>query len=156
MADLTYVALATGFAYPAVILDAWSRRVIGYVIGRGLCARHAVPALERAVAPRRLLPGCMTATRVLTLFQCSRASPKEVYPSILRNDLIALAAIVAPGSSSRVAPLGDTAPKAGAAKMMPTDSLGVRSGAWRRLRAFGIASTSRANRHGAVAAWEAP
>jgi putative transposase len=59
VADLTYVAIATGFVYLAVILDAWSRRVIGYAIGRSLDARHAVAALERAVALRQPLPGCV-------------------------------------------------------------------------------------------------
>jgi putative transposase len=59
VADLTYVAIATGFVYVAIILDAWSRRVVGYAIGRSLDARHAVAALERAVALRRPLPGCV-------------------------------------------------------------------------------------------------
>ena len=62
VADLTYVAIATGFVYVAVILDAWSRRVVGYAIGRSLDARHAVAALERAVALRRPLPGCVFHT----------------------------------------------------------------------------------------------
>lgn len=62
VADLTYVAIATGFVYVAVILDAWSRRVVGYAIGRTLDARHAVAALERAVALRRPLPGCIFHT----------------------------------------------------------------------------------------------
>ena len=30
VADLTYIAVATGFVYLAAILDAWSRRVVGY------------------------------------------------------------------------------------------------------------------------------
>ena len=34
VADLTYVAIAAGFAYVAVIMDAWSRRVVGYAISR--------------------------------------------------------------------------------------------------------------------------
>jgi putative transposase len=59
VADLTYVAIATGFVYLAVVLDAWSRRVVGYAIGRSLDARHAVAALERAVALRKPLPGCV-------------------------------------------------------------------------------------------------
>lgn len=59
VADLTYVAIATGFVYVAVILDAWSRRAVGYAIGQTLDARHAVAALERAVALRRPLPGCV-------------------------------------------------------------------------------------------------
>ena len=63
VADLTYVAIATGFVYVAVILDAWSRRAVGYAIGRSLDARHAVAALERAVALRRPLPAaCSIAT----------------------------------------------------------------------------------------------
>ena len=62
VADLTYVAIATGFVYVAVILDAWSRRVVGHAIGRSLDARHAVAALERAVSLRRPLPGCVVHT----------------------------------------------------------------------------------------------
>ena len=46
VADITYVAIATGFVYVAVILDAWSRRVVGYAIGRSIDARLAVAALE--------------------------------------------------------------------------------------------------------------
>ena len=34
VADLTYIAIATGFVYLAAILDAWSRRVVGYAISR--------------------------------------------------------------------------------------------------------------------------
>jgi len=62
VADLTYVAIAAGFVYVAVILDAWSRRAVGYAIGRTLDARHAVAALERAIALRRPLPGCVFHT----------------------------------------------------------------------------------------------
>ena len=29
VADITYIAIASGFVYMAVILDAWSRRVVG-------------------------------------------------------------------------------------------------------------------------------
>jgi putative transposase len=62
VADLTYVAIATGFVYLAVILDAWSRRAVGYAIGRSLDARHAVAALDRAISLRRPLPGCVFHT----------------------------------------------------------------------------------------------
>ena len=41
-ADLTYIAVTAGFVYVAVILDAWSRRVIGYAISRG--AVRATPS----------------------------------------------------------------------------------------------------------------
>ena len=41
MADITYVAIATGLAYMAAILDGWSRRVIGYAISRSIDQGHA-------------------------------------------------------------------------------------------------------------------
>ena len=59
VADLTYVAIPSGFAYVAVILDAWSRRVVGYAIGRSIDARPALAALRAAIASRRPPPGCV-------------------------------------------------------------------------------------------------
>jgi len=59
VADITYVAIATGFVYLAVVLDAWSRRVIGYALGRRIDVRLTVAALARAIALRRPLPGCL-------------------------------------------------------------------------------------------------
>jgi putative transposase len=59
VADITYVAIATGFVYLAVVLDAWSRRVIGYALGRRIDARLTLAALARALALRRPLPGCV-------------------------------------------------------------------------------------------------
>ena len=57
--DITYVAIAQGFVYLTVVLDAWSRRVVGHALARNLEARHSVAALERAIALRRPLPGCV-------------------------------------------------------------------------------------------------
>ena len=54
-----YIAIATGFVYLAAILDAWSRRVVGYAIGKRIDARLALAALRAAVAARRPLPGCI-------------------------------------------------------------------------------------------------
>ncbi|MDK3075746.1 DDE-type integrase/transposase/recombinase [Sedimentitalea sp. JM2-8] len=62
MADLTYVTISGGFAYVALILDAWSRRVVGYAIGRKIDARLAVQALRHAIALRQPLPGCVFHT----------------------------------------------------------------------------------------------
>ena len=45
VADITYVAIATGFVYLAVILDAWSRLVVGYALDRKIDARLATDAL---------------------------------------------------------------------------------------------------------------
>src|SRR5215510_14600826 len=44
VADITYIAIATGFVYLAAILDAWSRRVVGYAIGKRVDARLALAA----------------------------------------------------------------------------------------------------------------
>ena len=59
VADITYIAIATGFVYLAAILDAWSRRVVGYAIGKRIDARLALAALRAAIAARRPLPGCI-------------------------------------------------------------------------------------------------
>jgi len=59
VADLTYVAIAVGFVYVAVILDAWSRRVVGYAISRRIDTRLTLAALRAAVEARRPVPGCI-------------------------------------------------------------------------------------------------
>lgn len=59
VADLTYVAISGSFAYVAIILEAWSRRVIGYAIGRSIDARLALAALKVAITRRRPQPGCI-------------------------------------------------------------------------------------------------
>ena len=59
VADLSYVAIAVGFVYAAVILDAWSRRVVGYAISRRIDTRLALAALRAAVEARRPLAGCI-------------------------------------------------------------------------------------------------
>jgi putative transposase len=57
--DITYISIAAGFVYLAVILDAWSRRVIGYAIGRQIDTRLALAALQAAIETRRPPPGCI-------------------------------------------------------------------------------------------------
>ena len=59
MADLTYVAVAVGFVYVAVIMDAWSRRIVGYAMSRRIDARLTLAALEAAIALRQPPPGCV-------------------------------------------------------------------------------------------------
>lgn len=58
-ADITYIAIAAGFVYLAVILDAWSRRVIGYALSRSIDARLTVAALKVAIACRQPPEGCV-------------------------------------------------------------------------------------------------
>jgi len=57
IADLTYIRLNREFVYLAVILDKWSRRVVGWALDRTLAARLAVTALQRAIAARQPKPG---------------------------------------------------------------------------------------------------
>ena len=59
LVDITYVAVRGGFAYVAIVLDAWSRRVVGYAIGRSIDVRLTLGALRAALACRRPPPGCI-------------------------------------------------------------------------------------------------
>lgn len=59
VADITYVAIAASFVYVAVILDAWSRRVVGYAIGRSIDVRLTLAALRSALERRRPPIGCV-------------------------------------------------------------------------------------------------
>ncbi len=59
VADLTYVAIPGGFVYLAAILDAWSRKVVGYAISRSMDARIAVAALKAAIRNRTPPKGCI-------------------------------------------------------------------------------------------------
>jgi putative transposase len=59
VADITYIAIATGFVYLAAILDAWSRRVVGYAIGKQIDAGLTLAALRAAIAARRPPRGCI-------------------------------------------------------------------------------------------------
>lgn len=57
VADITYIRLCLEFVYLAVILDAYSRRVIGWSLGRTLEAELALAALSMAIAQGRVAPG---------------------------------------------------------------------------------------------------
>jgi putative transposase len=52
VADITYVRLAEAFVYLAVVLDAFSRKVIGWAIDNHIEARLATKALDTALASR--------------------------------------------------------------------------------------------------------
>jgi len=57
VADITYIRLRSEFVYLAVVLDAYSRRVVGWALGRTLQAELALTALRMAVAERRPAAG---------------------------------------------------------------------------------------------------
>jgi putative transposase len=57
VADITYIRLRMEFVYLAVVLDAFSRRVVGWALGRTLEAELVVAALRTALVERRPPPG---------------------------------------------------------------------------------------------------
>ena len=59
VADITYVRLAEEFAFLAVVLDAFSRRVVGWALATHLQASLAIDALDMALAARRPAPGSL-------------------------------------------------------------------------------------------------
>jgi putative transposase len=79
VADITYVAITTNFVYLAVILDAWSRRVVGYAISRSIDARLTAAALKTAINARNPPRGC--------IHHSDRGSQyaSETYRTILRE-----------------------------------------------------------------------
>ena len=56
-ADITYVRLPHDFAYLAVILDAYSRLVVGWALSRHINAALTLEALQMALATRTIAPG---------------------------------------------------------------------------------------------------
>jgi putative transposase len=57
VADITYVRLRETFLYLAMVMDAYSRRVVGWELGQDLRAELALGALNRALADRAIEPG---------------------------------------------------------------------------------------------------
>lgn len=62
VADFTYIRVSTGFCFLAVILDACSRKVVGYALSQRLDAPLALAALRAAVANRAPPMGCIHHT----------------------------------------------------------------------------------------------
>lgn len=57
VADITYIRLPTTFAYLACVLDAWSRRCVGWQLSRAIDTTLTLAALDRALLTRRPAPG---------------------------------------------------------------------------------------------------
>jgi len=57
LSDITYIRIRTGFVYLAAILDAYSRKVIGYAISGSLDTSLTLEALKMAIARRQIGPG---------------------------------------------------------------------------------------------------
>jgi transposase InsO family protein len=59
VADITYVHLARAFVYLAVILDAFSRKAVGWALENTLDASLAIAALDTALGARKPQPGSL-------------------------------------------------------------------------------------------------
>jgi putative transposase len=53
VADITFVPAANGFLYLAVVLDAWSRKIVGWSMANHLRTELVLDALEMAIGQRR-------------------------------------------------------------------------------------------------------
>jgi putative transposase len=59
VADITYVRLREIFLYLAILMDAFSRRVVGWELGEDMRAELVLRALDRALAERPIQPGAV-------------------------------------------------------------------------------------------------
>ena len=89
VADITYVRLLEEFAYLAVVLDAFSRRVVGWAMETHLRADHAIAALQMAIVARRPAPGSLVhhSDRGVQYACCEYAAVLEMHdiaPSMSR------------------------------------------------------------------------
>jgi putative transposase len=53
VADITYIPTLAGFVYLAVVLDVWSRKIVGWAMSSGLATRIVLDALQMAIEQRR-------------------------------------------------------------------------------------------------------
>lgn len=88
VADLTYIRLKHEFVYLAAVLDAWSRRVVGWALERSLAASLATNALQRAIAQRLPGPGLVHHSDRGAQYAChdyvSLLKQHEMTPSMSR------------------------------------------------------------------------
>lgn len=80
MGDLTYIPTARGWSYLAVLLDAFSRRVVGWAVDTQLTATLPLAALEQALRTRRPPPGLLHHSDRGVQYAC------EAYQRTLREN----------------------------------------------------------------------
>lgn len=51
-ADITYIRILNGFVYLAVLIDVYSRKIVGYALGKTLSPKLTITALKMAIATR--------------------------------------------------------------------------------------------------------
>lgn len=59
VADITYIRILTGFLYLAVVLDLFSRKVIGWALSEQIDAELTLAGLRMALAERGAVKGCI-------------------------------------------------------------------------------------------------
>lgn len=59
VADITYIRIATCFVYLAVILDVYSRKVIGWAVAKHMKKELCIEALKMAIETRKPKAGCL-------------------------------------------------------------------------------------------------
>src|SRR6185312_6050560 len=88
VADITYIRLQAEFVYLAVVLDAFSRKVVGWALERTLAARLALAALEQAIAARRPAAGLVHHSDRGVQYACAEyvalLSANAITPSMSR------------------------------------------------------------------------
>ena len=73
MADITYVPTMAGFVFLAVVLDAWSRRVVGWAFSYHLETRLVLDALGMALITQHPMNKCIAFPSVIAeqrLYEC--------------------------------------------------------------------------------------
>ena len=91
IADITYIRLKTEFVYLAVVLDAFSRKVVGWMLDRSLQARLTLSALEQAIMNRQPPPGLVHHSDRGVQYSCGG------YIQMLRNHRM-MASVSRPGN----------------------------------------------------------
>ena len=71
VADITYIRLRTEFVYLAVLLDGYSRKVVGWALGRTLASRLPIEALHHAITARQPPPGLVHHSDRGVQYACS-------------------------------------------------------------------------------------
>ena len=101
--DITYIWTNEGWAYLAVIIDLFSRRVVGWAIRKSLALDLAMAALQRALTRRRPLPGlvhhtdrgCQYASRAYRRLlkrhgiECSMSAAGDCYDNAVAESFFA-------------------------------------------------------------------
>lgn len=84
--DITYIRIKTGFVYLSVIMDLYSRKVVGWAISKNIDAKLCLSALEAAIEERRPMAGLVHHSDRGVQYACheyrKRLEDYEIAPSM--------------------------------------------------------------------------